>query len=105
MAYVNPNDCKSFNQPANTAYLPLSSQICSEVFIINKTGQDLKIVDDPNGPASADRVGATNVLLIGDDESVTIRGITNANQVSAATTSGNGTIYYRTQFFSFNPSR
>jgi len=105
MAYVNPNECRSYNQPANTAFLPLSSQICSEVFIINKTGQDLKIVDDPNGPASADRVGAMNTLLIGDDESVTIRGITNANQVSAATTSGNGTIYYRTQFYSINPSR
>ena len=105
MAYVNPNECRSYNQPANTAFLPLSSQICSEVFIINKTGQDLKIVDDPNGPASADRVGAMNTLLIGDDESVTIRGITNANQVSAATTSGDGIIYYRTQFYSINPSR
>ena len=99
MAYVNPNECRSYNQPANTAFLPLSSQVCSEVFIINK------IVDDPNGPASADRVGAESVLLIGDDESVTIRGITNANQVSAATSSGNGTIYYRTQFYSINPSR
>ena len=73
--------------------------------VLMMPGLDLKIVDDPNGPASADRVGAMNTLLIGDDESVTIRGITNSNQVSAATSSGSGLIYYRTQFYSINPSR
>ena len=96
--YVNPNVCRSFNATASTTLAALTGQVCSEVLIYNKTGQDLKIFD--NG-----RDNGSYAFLIADGESITIRGITNADAVSAQTTSGTGTFYYRTQYFSNNPSR
>ena len=44
-------------------------------------------------------------FLLSNNESITIRGITNSNQVSAKTLAGGGTIYFRTQYFSFLPQR
>ena len=70
---------------------------CSEVTIINKTTGDLTLFD-------MDYPNALNGLLIGTGESVTLRGLTNVAQVSAVAASA-GTVYYRTQFFSNNPSR
>ncbi|MBC8416717.1 hypothetical protein H8E06_00115 [bacterium] len=96
--YVNPNVCRSFNVTATTTLAALTGQVCSEVLIYNKTGQDLKIFDGGYSDGS-------NAFLIADGDSVTIRGITNANAVSAQTASGSGTIYYRTQYYSNNPSR
>ena len=96
--YVNPNVCRSFNVTATTALAALTGQVCSEVLIYNKTGQDLKIFDGGYNDGS-------NAFLIADGESITIRGVTNANEVSAQTASGSGTIYYRTQYYSNNPSR
>lgn len=98
MAFVNTNLCRSFNQSLSTTLTPLSSQVCSEVLVINKTGQGINIYD--SGFADT-----TNNLLIEDDESITIRGITNSDQVSAQTISGGGTLYYRTQYFSYLPQR
>ena len=119
--YVNFNICRSFNQNIDTTltmltgaeipafteevtdgritYAPIltGGQPCSEVVIINKTSDNLAIhdmgyEDDLNG------------LVIGTGESVTLRGLTNVAQVSAVAVTA-GTIYYRTQFYSINPSR
>ncbi len=119
--YVNFNICRSFNQNISTTltmltgaeipafteevtedritYAPVltGGQPCSEVVIINKTSGNLAIhdmgyEDDLNG------------LVLGAGESVTLRGLTNVAQVSAKAVS-TGNVYYRTQFYSINPSR
>ena len=63
--------------------------------VINRTGGDITIYDN-------DYSAAQHGFLLEDNESATFRGITNTNQVSAV---GTGDIYYRTQYFSNNPSR
>ena len=75
--YVNPNVCRSFNVTATTSLAALTGQVCSEVLIYNKTGQDLKIYDN-------DYSNDSFAFLIADGESITIRGITNSNEVSAS---------------------
>jgi len=119
--YRNFNICRSFNQNISTSLTMLTGaevpafteevvgdrktvapyltggMPCSEVTIINKTAGDLKLYD-------MDYADALNCLLIGTGESITLRGLTNVAQVSAQAVSA-GTVYYRTQFFSINPSR
>jgi hypothetical protein len=96
--FYNINDCRSFNQPVSTALVALSAYPCSEVIIINKTGQSVYIYDSLYSTDS-------NRLLLDSNESTTIRGITNSGQVSAKTASGAGTLYFRTQYYSLNPQR
>ena len=96
--YVNPNICRSYSLAASTTLTALTGQICSEVLILNKSGQTLKIFD--GGFTQAD-----HCVHLSDGETITIRGCTNSNQVSAQLASGTGTIYYRTQYYSHNPSR
>jgi hypothetical protein len=96
--YVNPNVCRSFSLGATTTLQSLTGQVCSEVLIINKSSKDLYIYD---GSFTQD----DNRLLIADGESLTLRGVTNSDQISAKLASGTGTIYYRTQYYSNNPSR
>ena len=98
MPFMNINLCRSYNGGLSTTLARLSAEECTEVLILNKTGQDVEIYD-------GERFEGTQAFLIGDDESVTIRGITNSEQVSAKTTSGNGKIYFRTQFYSMFPQR
>jgi len=82
----------------NTATPALTGgQPCSEVIIINKTTGDLTLYD-------MEYPDAANGLLVGTGESVTLRGLTNVAQVSAIAASA-GIVYYRTQFYSNNPSR
>lgn len=96
--FYNSNECKSFNQNITTSLVSLSAHPCSEVIIINKTGQSVYIYDSDNSNDS-------NRLLLEDSESIALRGITNSSQVSAKTETGSGTLYYRTQFFSMLPQR
>jgi len=95
--YFNSNSCKSFNQLLTTGLVALSSQICSEVIIYNKTGGDVLLYDNNNFDIS-------NSFLISNNDSFVMRGITNTNQVSATALSA-GTIYCRTQYFSNNPTK
>lgn len=95
--YYNRNVCRSFNQPLSTNLVALSSQICAEVILYNKTGQDVQVFD--NGYTAA-----SNAFILSNNDSFVIRGLTNCSQVSAKTSSGSGMIYYRTQFFSSNIS-
>ncbi len=112
--YVNYNICRSFNQNISTSLTMLTGaevpaftvsttpvltggQPCSEVTIINKTSGNLAIYDMGYEDDS-------NMLALGAGESITLRGLTNVAQVSAKAVSA-GSVYYRTQFYSFNPSR
>ena len=92
-SYQNANVCRSFKQTLTTALTSLSSQPCSEVIIINRTGQNILVYDNNFSSAA-------NEFLLADSESFTFRGITNTSMVSAKTASGSGDIYYRTQYFS-----
>jgi len=114
--YFNTNQCFSFNNHLPDANMVcLSSQPCSEVIIWNDTGQDVYIYagpDDASGDFAkySDQARALLLPKLSDQEisSITIRGLTNSNQVSAkkaAAGSAGEIIYYRTQFFSNNPSR
>jgi hypothetical protein len=96
--FYNINDCRSFNQPVTTALVALSGYPCSEVIIINKTGSSVYIYD-------SSFFNAENRLLLESNESIVLRGITNSAQVSAQTTGGSGTLYFRTQYFSLLPQR
>lgn len=91
--YYNSNICRSFNQPLSTNMVALSSAVCSETVIYNKTGQDILLFDNNYSNAS-------NGFLISNNDSFVIRGITNSQQVSAKSVTGGGMIYYRTQFYS-----
>ena len=112
--YVNYNICRSFNQHIKTSMTMLTGaevpaftssdtpvltggMPCSEVTVINKTSGDLSLYD-------MGYVAATECILVGTGESVTLRGLTNVSQVSAVAASA-GTVYFRTQFYSNNPSR
>ena len=96
--FVNTNKCRSFNVNATTVAAALTGQVCSEVLILNKSGQDLKVYDIAH-------MQDDNCLLISDGESITIRGVVNSNEIKIKTSSGSGTVYYRTQYYSNNPSR
>ena len=97
--YVNLNKCRSFNQtlPNNSVLTALESQVCSEVIFVNRSGGDILLFD--NGYEDA-----ANGFLLSDSESVTLRGVTNSDSISAKSASG-GLVYYRAQYYSNNPSR
>lgn len=94
----NPDLSKSFNQTIDTTAVPLSSFRCSEVLIINRTGGDLFISDNNN-------FDFVNELLLLDSESITLRGVSNCDSISARVPSSSGTIYYRASFYSNTPTR
>ena len=99
MEYRNLNICRSFKQSLpSTVLTALSSQTCSEVIFVNRTGVPVEIYD--KGYADA-----ANSFLLEDKESDTFRGVTNSDQVSAKAIGGTGNVYYRTQFYSNNTSR
>jgi len=119
--YVNYNICRSFNQNIDTTltmltgaevpafteevtegrrtYAPVltGGHPCSEVIIINKTSGNLFVYD--NGYEDD-----LNSLALATGESITLRGLTNVAQISAKAVSA-GTVFYRAQFYSINPSR
>jgi hypothetical protein len=97
--FYNINNCRSFNQSiTSTTLTELAGYPCSEVIIINKTGQSVYIYD-------SDYSSDSNRLLLDADESIALRGITNSSQVSAKTAQLGGTLYFRTQYFSLLPQR
>ena len=111
--YYNTNQCYSFNGGvSNSAVVRLSSQPCSEVIIWNLTEKELLIYDGSQYGADSGRSAADQALAIPAAAAATplqpvvIRGLTNADQVSAlagaAVTAGK-LFYWRTQFFSSNP--
>ncbi len=120
--YFNTNQCFSYNthMGANQNLKQLSSQPCSEVTIWNHADQNIFIFVGPGDNAAINTAGEfakysaeeRGILLLkstaDQTNEITIRGLTNSDQVSAkkaANGSAGSMIYYRTQFFSNNPSR
>ena len=105
--YFNINECRSFGKSLAATTLtrlsgtdnaaPWNGQPCSEVIIVNGTGGILGLYDN-------NFFGSGNVLNIAAAATFTLRGLTNVNEVSAYAASA-GPVYYRTQYFSSNPSR
>lgn len=95
--YFNINECRSFNQVVSTNLVKLSAQPCSEVILVNRTGGNLSAYD---GGRSQDQFA----FVLTNNEQFTFRGLTNSDQLSTKA-AGTGTIFYRTQYFSFNPAR
>lgn len=93
--YINRNVCRSFTVGLTTGLLALANQICSEVVVLNNTGQSVLFYD---GGFSA----AGNGFLVEDAQTFTFRGLTNAMQLSAATVAGTGNLSYRTQYYSYS---
>ena len=108
--YFNINQCRSFSMiiPIGAVETCLSGvdvggygagQACSEVIIVNRTGGDLTVFDKNHGNST----GETSFgFVIANGGEFTFRGLTNVNEVSAKAAIA-GPIYYRTQFFSYNP--
>lgn len=96
--FYNINECRSFNQPLSTNLTRLSAFPCSEVILINKTGQSVLIYDN-------DFFADSNSLLLEAGDSIALRGLTSTSQVSAKTLALSGILYYRTQYFSLLPQR
>ena len=103
-SYYNINQCFSFNDTFTTSLKGLSAQPCSEVVIWNQTGQILYVYDQKR-IEDYERLAIPVAADTAPLRPYVIRGITNAEQVSAKTNSGSGVVYWRSQFFSSNPSR
>ena len=107
--FVNINKCTSFNMVVTTSLAPLTGlhtalsgqpangQPCGEVTIWNRSGGDVTIYDQ-------DEAATMNGFVLEDNDQFTFMGITNVVDVSAVG-AGTGLIYYRTQFYSHNPSK
>lgn len=95
MSFINRNICKSFNVDLTTAPIALPDYTCSEVTLYNATGQSVLVWDDIDAGTTP-----TRSFLVAAGGSFTFRGITNAMQLSCATTTGSGKLYARAQFFS-----
>lgn len=95
--FYNQNECRSFNQTVTTALTRLSSQPCSEVILINRTTSTLSAYDNGYNQESF-------AMLLPANAEFTFRGVTNSDQLSAKA-AVTGPIFYRTQYFSSNPSR
>lgn len=95
--FYNVNECRSFNQTVTTALTRLSSCPCSEVILTNRTGGNLSAYD-------CGFSGEPFAMLLVNNDTYTFRGLTNADQLSAKAATA-GPIFYRAQYFSFNPSR
>ena len=92
--YKNKDNPKSFKQEINGTLTKLNHWECSEVVIINRSGDSILIFDNNN-------VDPDDHLLILDGESMTFRGLTNSESVSALTENGaTGDIYVRANFYS-----
>ena len=113
--YFNNNECRTFNirTAAASAVVRLSGvdsippylgQLCSEVYIVNKTGGNVELFDRWDAWGYDEAANVSRGFLLSNNDSITLRGLTNVNQISAKGASV-GTLYYRTQFYSSNPIR
>jgi hypothetical protein len=83
--FQNRNVCKSFLLSGNNTKAALQNQECSEVIVRPQVDYTFF---DPQNPS----VG----FLVKSGTEFTFRGVINSNQLSAT---GNGELYYRTQYF------
>ena len=95
MPFTNRNFCKTFNLSlTNNNIVGLTTQECSEVVVMSTISTTYY-----------DHMNPSVGFIVPANVEFTFRGLTNCNQLSAkVTTNGTtGTLYYRTQYFSFMP--
>lgn len=91
MPFTNRNICRTFNMNlTNSSVKELSSQECSEV-MISCTGDDLKIYERSN---------PTAYFIVPKNTIATIKGVSNAAELSASTATGTHAIGFRTHYYS-----
>ena len=106
--YFNLNIWRTFIQPVGTDTVAISGADvlngwpCSEVIIKNSTSEVVYIWDNDYKNTNHENF----YWQLKANEEVTIRGITNVNQVSAAAATGqHHDLFIRAQYFSSNPIR
>ena len=118
-SYFNINQCRSFRQGlagGNYATVltrlsgatALSGQPCSSAFIQNVGGSPIFIADHNfQTIATVTNIASVSAhsVVLSAGETVTLLGLTNIDQVSAAGHGAAGHIAYRTQYFDSNPAR
>lgn len=104
--FLNVNVCNSFTTfLKGTGIHRLSAAECSEVVLINNTSNIVNVYDNLEfGHAAVANVRRYMEIPAGG--TFTFRGLTDSDELSAASTStGNDIITYRTQFYSSFPQR
>ena len=104
--FTNRNVCKNFKKTVNTSnFVELNGNTgtskgaggageeCSQVLISHTLEGGVLVLD------RWDAAGTDNSIYIPEDVPVTIRGITNVDDLSAKAISNCGSIYYRTEFY------
>lgn len=90
--FYNVNFNRSFNQTIGSTLTCLSAWLASEVTVINRTGSVIYLYDN-------NVFGDAFNMQLSANESVTLRGIANSNQVSARADTP-GPLYFRASRFS-----
>lgn len=98
MNWQNLNRCYSFTETFGTTVKTLSSAFGCEVIIHNYGPNFLYVYDSPDYNFSS-----ALTFAVAPSGSMTFRGITSSDQVSAGYLAGTGLVSYRVQYFSSNP--
>lgn len=98
MVYINRNECHSFSmRVGNTSYVQLSGDTpCGEVIIFNSDSTNNVLINHE------DAADSTKSFLVSAGGMFTFRGLTHSGLLSAKSTASTITLYWRTQYFSFN---
>jgi hypothetical protein len=99
--FTNLNLCFSTTETFGTTVKTLCTYSCSEVYIYNAGTSSVNIYDQQS--CSNPILSGNSYFSLPSGKDVTIRGITNSNEVSAACVTGTAALSYRTQFFSSFP--
>ena len=104
--FTNQNVCNSYATfLKGTGIHRLSAAECTEVILINNTGNIIKVWDDLEFGHSA-VANVQQYMEIAAGGTFTFRGLTDCDQLSASSTAtGNDIITYRSQFYSNFPQR
>ena len=104
--FTNRNVCKNFKKTVATgSFAELNGNTgtskgaggagveCSQVLISHSLAGGILVLD------RWDAAGTDNVIFIPEDVPMTLRGITNVDDLSAKALTTGGDIYYRTEFY------
>lgn len=99
--FTNLNLCFSVTDTIGTTIRKLSSFSCSEVYIYNTGASTVNLYDQQSTPNPF--LSGNNYFVLASGKEITLRGLTNSNEISAVCASGFASLSYRTQFFSSFP--
>lgn len=99
--FTNLNLCFSTTETIGTTLKTLSTYSCSEVYIYNAGTAAVNILDQQSTPFPF--LSGNNYFTVQSGKDITVRGLTNSNEVSAVCASGTAALSYRTQYFSSFP--